>query len=89
MTSKPWTWWTPTKRTVAVLNERGETVYSATLPADDVICDLCNRAVAFQPVPLLWDGCAACADCFQKHIGISLEDAARREGITLSVTRTK
>jgi hypothetical protein len=80
---KTWSWWTPTERMVAVLNERGEAEYSATLSADDVVCDLCNRSITFQPVPLLWESYAVCADCFEGTCGLSLEEAARRDGIAL------
>jgi hypothetical protein len=80
---KTWSWWTPTERTMAVLNERGEAEYSATLSADDVVCDLCNHSITFQPVPLLWESYAVCADCFKGTCGLSLEEAARRDGIAL------
>lgn len=80
---KIWSWWTPNERVVAVHNGSGKATYSAVIPADVVICDLCNDSILTTPVPVLWDGYAACAKCFASISGISLDEAARQDGIRL------
>lgn len=81
---KIWTWWTPAERKIAVWMEgEAQPVYEQTLGAEDVVCDLCNASITTQPVPLLWEGYAVCAKCFQKSAQLTLEEAARRDGIRL------
>lgn len=80
---KIWTWQTPGERGVAVYDNSGKAVYSAVIPADVVVCDLCNAGIGTRPVPVLWDGYVVCAKCFASFSGLTLEEAARRDGIRL------
>jgi len=66
-----------------VYDQSGKAVYSTVIPADVVVCDLCNAGIPTRPVPVLWDGYAVCAKCFARFSGLTLEEAARRDGIRL------
>jgi len=89
---KDWTWWTPDNRDnrcLTVLNDKGEVVHSAIVPAEVVVCDLCNATIETRPVPVFWDGYAACERCFREISGLSLEEAAQRDGIVLFVVEAE
>jgi len=79
-------WWTPPKnRTAYVMHVDGRKIYSALqIPSTFVICDLCNRPIAIRPVSLLYGDYAACPTCVQSQMGISVKDAAQKDGIDLT-----
>ncbi len=82
-----WTWWTPPpNRPAYILHTEGDgkaVVEGLSIPADFVVCDICNRTITIRPVPLLFVSYAACPACFQRETGISVEDAAKNDGIEL------
>lgn len=79
-----YTFWTPTERPafVAFWGD-GEIEEGPTLGADEVICDSCNGDIRFTPVPLA-DGYALCDDCFKERFGLTVEEAAAKEGIVIT-----
>jgi len=50
----------------------------------EVVCDLCMSPIPFRPVPTLAGATALCPSCFQGMFGLSVEEAAQRDGITLT-----
>lgn len=83
MTTTAWTWWTPDDRLFMVYGEDGHIAYAETIPAEVAICDLCNGDILVRPVPVVWGDYALCPDCFAETTGITLEEAARRDGVQL------
>ncbi len=88
MTSQTKTqWWTPPPHRPAYVLHTENNGHSAleglSIPADFVICDICNQMITIRPVPLLFEDYAACPACFQRDTGMSVEDAAKNDGIEL------
>ncbi len=76
-------WWTPIERPAYVLwTEDGGVENGPMLGADEVICDCCNGDVLITPVPVV-GGSGLCPDCFKEMFGISVEEAARKAGVSL------
>ena len=78
----PYRWWMPTDRTVTIVSPLGKTERMA-IPADAVFCDICGDVIPFSPVPVC-DGDALCAQCFERMYGITVGEAARRDGIEIT-----
>ncbi len=79
----PIEWWQPNARPAYLLyTEEGGIEEGPTLGADEVICDYCNTDVLYTPVAVS-AGNALCPECFQSVYHMTLEEAARRDGITL------
>lgn len=80
----PIEWWQPNARPAYLLyTEEGGIEEGPMLGADEVICDLCNGDVSYSPVAV-YAGNALCPECFQKVYHMSLEGAAKRDGVTLT-----
>ena len=47
-----------------------------------MICDVCNADVCVTPVPVV-GGNALCPDCFQEMVCMSVEEAARQDGVAI------
>ncbi len=78
----PHEWWNPADRVVSVLSPLGGDEHML-LPADAVFCDVCGAGIPFAPVPVV-SGYALCDVCFTRKYGITVDEAARREGIELA-----
>lgn len=76
-------WWTPRERPAYILwTEDGGVENGPLLGADEVICDVCNADVCVTPVPVV-GGNALCPDCFREMVCMSVEEAARQDGVAI------
>jgi len=79
-----YTFWTPTERSAFVAFwDDGTVDEGPMLGADEVICDACDCDICFTPVPLA-DGYALCDDCFKERFGLTVEEAAAKEGVVIT-----
>jgi hypothetical protein len=86
---RAWRWWTPPPRRrgwrLAFENPDGtfSFVEGPTLTDREVYCDLCGDWIPFRPVPLLLGSDALCSRCMRNVTGVSLDEAARMDGVAL------
>ena len=78
-------WWAPppTRKAYVLLSPQGGEI-GIDIPANFVLCDICNKTIAIRPVPLLYENYAACPACFERDTAISVEEAAKADGVTLA-----
>lgn len=84
MSNVPIEWWQPNARPSYLLyTEENGIEEGPMLGADDVICDTCNADVLYTPVAVS-SGYALCPECFEKEYGMTVQEAAKRDGVTLT-----
>ncbi len=76
-------WWNPEDRAVTIIPLTGGVPKTVHFSADVVFCDLCGEAIEFTPVPVAGTN-ALCAVCFEQTFHVSLDAAARRDGIEIT-----
>jgi len=82
---RAWGWWTPpAQRKGWTLIWDGEVIEGPPLSDDEVFCDLCGSWVPVRPVPVVLGGYALCEECFRFVLGVSVQEAAAWDGVTLS-----
>jgi hypothetical protein len=72
----------PADRVASVYPLDGGAGEHLVIPADVVFCDICGVAIAIRPVPVT-GSYALCPTCFQRAYGMTVEEAARKDGIDL------
>lgn len=76
-------WWTPVDRPSYIIYTEDGIEEGDMLGADEVYCDSCGANIEFSPVPLVSTN-VLCPDCFQEMFHISVEEAARQAGVTIT-----
>jgi hypothetical protein len=86
---RAWAWWTPPplRRGWVIAWEREdgsvELFEGPSLDHRQVYCDVCGAWIAHRPVPILLGSHALCSRCMRNVTGVSLDEAARMDGVAL------